>query len=171
MKTLVIGCGNILRGDDAVGPVLIRHLWDRAVPPDVLCADGGTGGMDVAFKMRGMDRVILIDACESGAEPGTLYEVPGREVEELPPLEGINLHAFKWNHALAFARWLLKDDYPHDVTVYLIEAASLRIGDPLSPAVEAAMFRLVDRLVTHVLPRHGHDRSAPDGPGLPAPPG
>jgi Ni,Fe-hydrogenase maturation factor len=29
---LVIGCGNLLRGDDGVGPVLVRHLWERGVP-------------------------------------------------------------------------------------------------------------------------------------------
>ena len=126
--TLIIGCGNILRGDDAVGPVLVRHLWERGLPDGVICADGGTGGMDVAFKMRGMRHVILVDACATGATPGTLYRVPGEALEELPPLDGINLHAFKWNHALAFARWLLKDDYPQDVAVYLIEAATLDSG-------------------------------------------
>lgn len=153
VRTLIIGCGNILRGDDAVGPVLVRHLWDRAnLPADVQCADGGTGGMDVAFKMRGVDEVILVDACTTGAEPGTTYEVPGAELEELPPLEGINLHAFKWNHALAFARWLLKDEYPRRIRVYLIEAADLRVGQALSPAVEAAMHRLVERIEGEVQP-------------------
>lgn len=31
-EVLVIGCGNLLRGDDGVGPVLVRHLWDRGMP-------------------------------------------------------------------------------------------------------------------------------------------
>ena len=168
MQTLIIGCGNILRGDDAVGPVAIRHLWNRALPEDVVCADGGTGGMDVAFKMRGAGEVILIDACATGADAGTLYEVPGEDLEELPPLEGINLHAFKWNHALAFARWLLKEDYPRSISVYLIEAGTLRIGDPLSPPVEAAMHRLIDRLHAHVTQRDLRDRSHTDGAGIPA---
>lgn len=168
MRTLIIGCGNILRGDDAVGPVLVRHLWERPLPPDVLVADGGTGGMDVAFKMRGVDEVILIDACVTGEAPGTLYEVPGDEVETLPPLGVINLHAFRWDHALAFARWLLKDDYPRRITVYLIEAASLVIGDPLSPPVEAAMYRLVDRLHARVT-AHVPAGSDPHRSGLPAP--
>jgi hydrogenase maturation protease len=171
MRTLIIGCGNILRGDDAVGPVLVRHMWERGLPEGVMCADGGTGGMDVAFKMRGMDEVVLVDACATGADPGTVYEVPGDELEELPPLAGINLHAFKWNHALAFARWLLKDDYPRDITVYLIEAANLRIGDPLSPPVEAAMRTVIDRLYARAHTRHGADGSVADRAGLPAPPG
>lgn len=147
VRTLVIGCGNILRGDDAVGPVLVRHLWDRGLPEGVRCADGGTGGMDVAFQMRGVPHVILIDACRSGSEPGALFRLPGAEVEHLPPLAGINLHAFRWDHALAFARWLLKDDYPAKVTIFLIEGEHFTVGEALSPAVQAAMHRLADLLL------------------------
>ncbi len=147
---LVVGCGNILRGDDAAGPVAIRRMWDIGLPAGVHCADGGTGGMDVAFQMRGVPTVILIDACASGSEPGTLFEVPGREVEQLPPLAGINLHAFRWDHALAFARWLLKDEYPTTVTAYLIEVAQTTIGEPLSPPVDAAVDRLVRRLLAQL---------------------
>ena len=146
-RTLLIGCGNILRGDDAAGPVLVRRLWQRGLPPGVRCADGGTGGMDVAFQMRGVPQVVLVDACRSGHRPGSLFRLPGQAVEQLPPPQGINLHAFRWDHALAFARWLLKDEYPREVTVYLIEGASFELGEPLSPEVDRAVDRLADLLL------------------------
>lgn len=146
MDTLIIGCGNLLRGDDGVGPILIRQLWQIGLPDGMRVADGGTAGMDVAFKMRGADRVVIVDAARTGADPGTLYQVPGAELENLPPLEGINLHAFRWDHALAFGRWLLKDDYPRDITVYLIEGACFEHGEPLSPPVQQAMEQLAVRL-------------------------
>jgi hydrogenase maturation protease len=149
---LIIGCGNLLRGDDAVGPVLVRRVLDRGLPDGVEVADGGTAGMDVAFRMRGADRVILVDAATTGNEPGTLFRMLGSDVEQLPDLTTINLHSFRWDHALAFARWLLKDDYPRDVVVYLIEAGSLEFGAPLSPAVDAATDRLVDRLLAELAP-------------------
>jgi hydrogenase maturation protease len=151
--TLVIGCGNLLRGDDAVGPVLVRHLAALGTPPGVRLADAGTAGMDVAFAMRGQDRVVVIDASTgSGHPPGTLFRVPGEVLEELPPPEGRNLHAFRWNHALAFARWLLKDEYPADVVVWLVEAQSLGHGEPLTPVVEATMRDLADRLLLELAP-------------------
>lgn len=146
IDTLIIGCGNLLRGDDATGPVLIRRMWERGLPDHVHCADGGTGGMDVAFQMRGVRHVILVDACQSESEPGATFELPGEEVEQLPPIEGINLHAFRWDHAIAFGRWLLKEDYPKNITVYLIEGADFEVGEALSPAVDQAIDRLVDRL-------------------------
>ncbi|MFM7413163.1 MAG: hydrogenase maturation protease [Planctomycetota bacterium] len=151
-RVLVIGCGNLLRGDDAAGPVLIRRMWARGLPRGVRCADGGTGGMDVAFQMRGVPRVVLVDACSSGSEPGTLFEVPGAEVEHLPPLSGINLHAFRWDHAIAFARWLLKEEYPADVTAYLVEGRRFEVGEGLSPQVDAAVDRLVDILLDGLSP-------------------
>ena len=153
VDTLIIGCGNLLRGDDAVGPVLIRHLWDLGLPEGVNCADGGTGGMDVAFQMRGVRHVILIDACVSDSVPGAIFKLPGSAVETLPPLKGINLHAFRWDHALSFAHWLLKEDYPQQISVYLIEAQSLVVGDPLSPPVEAAMRKLARILLDELAER------------------
>jgi hydrogenase maturation protease len=146
VETLVIGCGNLLRGDDAAGPVFVRRLWEIGLPEGVRCADGGTGGMDVAFQMRGVPEVILVDACSSNSEPGSIFCVPGAEVE-LPPLQGLNLHAFRWDHALAFARWLLKEDYPKNITVYLIEAAQFEFGAVLSPAVDRALDRLAQILL------------------------
>ncbi|MCB0208101.1 MAG: hydrogenase maturation protease [Anaerolineae bacterium] len=150
MSVLIIGCGNLLRGDDAVGPILVRAIYDMGLPPGVGVADGGTAGMDVAFRMKGMDHVIIVDACQTGSEPGTLYKVPGKELENLPPLTGINLHAFRWDHALAFGRWLLKEEYPSQVTVYLIEAGSLEHGADLTPAVRATMEKLARRLITEL---------------------
>ncbi|MDJ0771343.1 MAG: hydrogenase maturation protease [Ilumatobacter sp.] len=138
-QTVVVGCGNLLRGDDAVGPTLVRHLWERGVPDDVTLVDGGTAGMDVAFKLRGARRVILVDASLTGVAPGTVYRVPGAELEDLPPLDGLHTHAFRWDHALSFGRWLLGDEFPDDITVFLIEAGQTEPGAPLSPAVESAM--------------------------------
>jgi hydrogenase maturation protease len=145
--SIVIGCGNLLRGDDAVGPVLVRRLLERGLPEGVEVADGGTSGMDVAFRMRGADRVVLVDACTSGGEPGTLYRLRGEDVEQLPDLESLNLHSFRWDHALAFAHWLLKDEYPDEVVVYLIEAGGFGFGDPLTEPVATSMDRLVDLLL------------------------
>lgn len=150
VRTLIVGCGNLLRGDDAVGPVLIRHLWDCGLPEGVRCADAGTGGMDVAFQMRGAGEVILIDACRTGSPAGAVFRVPGEQLEQLPPLTGIHLHSFRWDHALAFGRWLLKEDYPKNITVYLIEAQDLEFGAPLSAPVEAAMMKLAARLLEQV---------------------
>lgn len=148
---LVAGCGNLLRGDDGVGPVLIRHLWERGVPDGARLVDGGTAGMDVAFQMRGAQRVVIIDAAATGSAPGTVFEVPGEELAELPPLQGLHTHSFRWDHAIAFARWALGDDCPTDIVVYLIEVAGVELGAELSEPVRKAMELVIDRIETEYL--------------------
>ncbi|MGH2273928.1 MULTISPECIES: hydrogenase maturation protease [Microbacterium] len=144
LDLLVIGCGNVLRGDDAAGPVVVRRLWEAgALPESVRLADGGTSGMDVAFQMQRADRVLIVDAASTGAEPGTLYAVPGDVVAGLPAAGTLGSHDFRWDHAIAFARWLLGPYFPAEVDVVLIEGASFGYGDALSPAVERGVERAV----------------------------
>ncbi|MBX9638197.1 MAG: hydrogenase maturation protease [Mycobacterium pseudokansasii] len=140
---LVVGCGNLLRGDDGVGPILVRHLWERGVPDGARLVDGGTAGMDVAFQMRGAQRVVIIDAAATGVAPGTVYKVPGAELAELPPLQGLHTHSFRWDHAIAFARWALGDACPSDITVFLIEASGVELGADLTEPVESAMEQVI----------------------------
>ncbi len=147
--TVVVGCGNLIRGDDAAGPVLVRLLADRDLPEGVRLIDGGTAGMDVAFAMRGASRAIVVDASRVGVQPGTVHRVPGSELVDLAPPEG-NLHRFRWDQALGFAQWLLKDEYPDDVTVWLIEGESFEPGETLTPAVESAVERVADEIVAQL---------------------
>ncbi len=144
---LVIGCGNLLRSDDGVGPVFIRRLLDRGLPEGVGVADAGTSGMDVAFRMRGVPKIVFVDACTSGSEPGAIFELPGDEAASAPLEAAGNLHSFRWDHAIPFAKWLLKDEYPQDITVFLIEAETTAPGMTLSEPVERAMDELVDLLL------------------------
>lgn len=164
-EVLVVGCGNLLRGDDGVGPILVRQLWELGVPDGARLVDGGTAGMDVAFQMRGARRVVIVDASATGAQPGTIYRVPGAEVAELPPLGGLHTHSFRWDHAIAFARWALAEACPEDITVFLVEAAGVEPGADLSEPVAAAMEQVVALIERDYL---AHLRPAEDsGPGGP----
>lgn len=145
----IIGCGNLIRKDDGAGPILIRKLWDLGIPSHVRLADGGTAGMDVVFQIGNAKELIIIDACTTGAEPGTVFEIPGEEVEVIP-LEDINLHDFRWDHAIAMGRWLLKEEFPEKITVYLIEAEDLSYGSGLTPKVEDGVNKLAKKLIKKV---------------------
>lgn len=153
----LVGCGNILRGDDAVGPTLVRLIWSQGQIPDgVRILDGGTAGMDVGFQMRGAGKVVIVDASRTGAEPGTIYRVPGEELAQLPPIDGLHTHSFRWDHAISFGRWLLGPEFPTDITVFLIEAEQFEPGGALSPAVDAAMRQVADLIRADFFePLHG----------------
>ncbi|MCU0568970.1 MAG: hydrogenase maturation protease [Oculatellaceae cyanobacterium Prado106] len=136
----IIGCGNLNRSDDGVG-VLIAQRIQRALQDtpllNVRVYDCGTGGMEVMFQARGSTALIIIDASSTGSEPGAIYQVPGEVLEQLPT-QGYSLHDFRWDHAIAAGRKIFGEDFPSEVTVYLIEAENLGLGLELSPSVAKA---------------------------------
>lgn len=150
IRVLVIGCGNPLRGDDAAGPTLVRRLGHRGLPDGIHCIDGGTSGLDVVARMREAAEVILVDACRTGAEPGTIFELPGDELAALPLPAWIDPHAFRWDHALAVARRLLGAGHPGRVTAVLIEGATFAVGAAVSPAVDRAIDVVAETLLARL---------------------
>lgn len=148
----IIGCGNLNRQDDAVGVLIAQRLQAhlRQHPLlDVRVFDCGTGGMDVMFQARGSTALILIDASSTGSEPGAIYKVPGDVLERLPEAS-YTLHDFRWEHAIAAGRKIFRDQFPADVTVYLVEAENLGFGLELSPAVQQAADRVFDQIVAEL---------------------
>ncbi|BAY29673.1 hydrogenase maturation protease [Nostoc carneum NIES-2107] len=134
----IIGCGNLNRSDDAVGVIVAQRLQQFLAEnphPNVRVYDCGTGGMEVMFQARGSKQLIIIDASSTGSEPGAVFKVPGKELEALPE-PSYNLHDFRWDNALAAGRKIFQNDFPQEVTVYLIEAANLNLGLELSPTIE-----------------------------------
>ncbi|MES2957644.1 MAG: hydrogenase maturation protease [Pseudomonadota bacterium] len=144
----VIGCGNSNRSDDGVGVFVAQSLLRRQsadARTDVRIFDAGTGGMDVMFQARGARRLIIVDASSSGSPPGAIFEVPGAELQrEREP--SFSLHDFRWDHALSAGRKIFREQFPSDVSVFLIEAQSLALGLELSAPVRAAAERVIVQL-------------------------
>lgn len=145
----IIGCGNANRCDDGVGSFIVtrlREAVDSRRFPQIQLFDAGTAGMDVMFQARGSRVLIIIDACRSGSEPGAIFEIPGSELADAPD-PGYNLHDFRWDHALYAGKRIFHDEFPADVTVYLIEAENLGFGLELSPCVRAAADRVAEKIL------------------------
>ncbi|BBD60672.1 hydrogenase maturation protease [Nostoc sp. HK-01] len=145
----IIGCGNLNRCDDAVGVIIAQRLQQYLAQnphPNVRVYDCGTAGMEVMFQARGSKKLVIIDASSTNSEPGAIFKVPGKELEALPE-PSYNLHDFRWDNALAAGRKIFQDEFPKDVTVYLIEAANLGFGLELSPVVKHSADLVFEKVV------------------------
>ncbi len=145
---VVIGCGNLNRSDDGAGVRVVHRLRERfgdAPPAGVTLFDAGTGGIDVMFRARGAQRLVIVDACRSGSEPGAIFRVPGSEIDGAH-VPAYSLHDFRWDHAVHAGRRIYGAAFPSDLTVYLIEAGSLALGLELSAPVRDAVERVSERL-------------------------
>jgi len=145
VATLVAGVGNEDRGDDGLGPLAARLLacaW-AADPPagvEVIAWTGDPLGLlDV---WAGYERLVLIDAVVSGAEPGTCRRF-GPDAPFAKP-SATSSHGLGLAEALELARALGRA--PAGVEVWGIEAAEFAAGAPMTPAVARAVLALVERL-------------------------
>jgi hydrogenase maturation protease len=145
IKLAVIGCGNTNRSDDGVGPRIIALLRTLDLPSNTKLFDGGTDGMGVMYQAKGASHLIIVDARAPEAEPGAIYEVPGEILEAQPP-QSLNLHDFRWDHALYAGKKIYGDAFPKFVKVFLIEAKKTDLGLDLTPEVEAAARKVVDQI-------------------------
>lgn len=152
--------------DDAAGLEVVNILKGRedvSRRSDVRLLDAGTDGMAVMFAAQGSKTLIVVDGCRSGAEPGTIFEVPGRAVEsQFTPT--LNLHDFRWDHAIYAGRRIFRDDFPDDVTAYLIEVGMLEFGLGLTPEVQRSVTTVAQRIEARIAVPASTDRSAERAP-------
>lgn len=151
----IIGCGNPVRRDDGVGVAVVRRIVERLASHPVRgvqAFDCGTAGFEVMYRARGSQALIVVDASRTGAPAGSIHEVPGDVLASLQ-LPAVDLHAFRWDHAIALGRKLEGDAFPADVQVILVEAETLDFGEGLTEAVATAAEqvhrRLLDRIAAH----------------------
>ncbi|CAI2120015.1 Hydrogenase 2 maturation protease [Serratia fonticola] len=137
MRILVLGIGNLLLGDEAVGVRIVEALEQRyRLPAHVEVLDGGTSGMELMEMMADRDHLIVADAVLTGAAPGSvavLYD------EEIPALftRKVSPHQLGLSDVLMALR--LTDEFPRRLTLVGVVPESLEPGIGLSAVVSQAI--------------------------------
>ena len=149
-RIAIMGFGNPVRSDDAVGIYVIEQLRQHLEEADHISVfDMGTSAFEVLFQLKGHTQIILVDAVLNTSDPvGTLYRVPASEVERAPQDDPmVFLHSLKWDQALSYAKKMLQDEYPKNIQVYLVAIDDTRLEVNMSESVRQAG----DRVVQHIL--------------------
>jgi hydrogenase maturation protease len=153
-SVLVLGIGNPIMSDDAVGGRLLQLLEQRyRFPSAVKLVDGDTMGTALLHHLEGVEKLLVVDAVETGGPPGTLIrladdEIPRVMVAKLSP------HQQGLSDLLAVAS--LQGWIPREVVVWGVQPASLDLGIDLSPSVAAQLEPLTARILEE-LQRWGID--------------
>ena len=147
MAVLIAGVGNAWLKDDGFGGRVIQRLSERTLPADVVVADFGTGGLDLAYEvMRGYDGLVLIDVSRQGGAPGTLYVMepdPDEIAAGIEDGEIIDPHAMDPQTVLRFVKAV--GGWPGRVVVIACEPESVEeMGFGVSEPVRAAVDRAAE---------------------------
>jgi hydrogenase maturation protease len=139
VKTAIYGIGNILLGDDGVGPAVVRHLASQGLPPDVVLEDLGTPSLDLPSYLIGYDTVIFIDAVSLDAPPGTIRVFSRDEILAAPTGIRVSPHEPSINDALIVLDFA--GTAPREVVLVGVVPETLEGGMALSPRVAGAVGR------------------------------
>lgn len=137
MSVLVAGLGQRDSGDDAIGPDVAAEVESLGLPGvTVIRQSDPLALLDAPDGAALADLVIVIDAIRSGQPPGTLHVVDAAR-GPLPEWTGASTHAFGLAAAVELARALGR--LPARLVIVGVAAGQFRLGEPLSPAVRAAV--------------------------------
>lgn len=132
---LVIGVGNEIRGDDAVGLYVCRALKGR-LPHQCKVVEDSGDGVHLMELWKSSQATILVDAVRSGTEPGQIHRYEAHQWPLPATLFQNSTHAFGVLQAIELARAM--NQLPETLIVYGIEGACFDKGVGISPLVERA---------------------------------
>ena len=143
MKTIVIGLGNPILGDDGVGWRVVEEVARQTVDrPEVETDCVSLGGLNLMERLTGYERVVLIDAIYTGSKPvGTVSRFVLSDLPDLTAGHSASAHDTSLRTALNVGR-SMDIPLPKDeaVTVIAIEAENVYdFTQELSAAVAAAV--------------------------------
>ena len=144
--TLILGLGNVLRGDDGVGTAVISTLQSQSLPDGVDLIDGGTAGLEIVLLLKEYRRVIVVDAAEMGLEAGEWRAFEGKTavLPVNPSSMNGTLHGTGFAEALALAEAL--GTLPEELLVFGVQPERVDWGEGLSERVKTAVSPLCEAI-------------------------
>jgi len=152
--TLVLGCGNILFGDDGFGSALAEYTESHhSIPEDTCLLDVGTGVRKLLFTLclspARPKRLLIVDAVDAGRSPGELFEIDPADIPAVK-MDDFSMHQVPTSNLLRE----LQEACGVEVRVLACQTTPLpeEICPGLSPEVEASLPRAAEWLVREYLP-------------------
>lgn len=144
MDTLVLGVGNPVLTDDAVG-FRVAHLI-KAAKPELTVIETVEAGLTLLELITGYERVIIIDSVKTGrGKPGTLHQLTLDQIDpswNFCSTHGIDIRmAFKLAHKLDYK-------LPAKISIYGIEVEdNTSFGEKCTEKVEQSIPRIVREII------------------------
>lgn len=149
-KTLVLGIGNILWGDEGFGVRAVEAFHRRFVAAERLTIlDGGTQGLYLVQFVEQADRLLVFDAIDYGLPPGALKLVQDDDVPKFTGSKKMSLHQTGFQEVLSAADFL--GHYPEKLALIGCQPLDLEnwggpLTEPVRSAIEPAVAAAADLL-------------------------
>jgi len=145
-RLLVLGLGNPIVSDDAVGFAVIEKLTSRLSSEQITITTGQAGGLALLDIMVGYDSVIVVDAIMTGRyKPGEIVQFQPEDFAG--SRRGAAVHDVSLFQALELGR-RIGLSVPRDIRIVAIEIQdNVNVAEKLTPEVQAAVDPAVEMVV------------------------
>lgn len=146
-RTLIVCIGNDLVADDGIGPEIYRMLNRRVLPETVRVCLLGVGGMDLLDELDGEELLVVVDAVQFGAQPGSVHLLDWNSIpeKEIRPVSG---HGIGVKEALQVCRKLYPEKAAARVFLAGIEGKCFdQVGAGLTLEVRDGLPAAVDMII------------------------
>ncbi len=145
-RALIGGIGNVLLGDDGVGPYVVRVLESEySLEGDVEIADLGTPALDLTHRIVGLHTVILVDCVASDDPPGSVVPYRKADILRETPAQRLDPHSPALSECLMSAEMLGAS--PENVLLVGIVGENFEPGCELSEAVRGAVRQAIGAIL------------------------
>lgn len=150
MKTLVLGLGNPILSDDAVGIRAAQEVGRKLDEPQVTVAETSEAGLSLLDAIVGYDEVIIIDAVQTEkGQPGQIHRMGTEDfslTKRFAPPHQINLAtSLELGNALSLAM-------PRNITIFAVEAKDVTtFSEKCTPEVEKAIPQVVKMVLEELV--------------------
>jgi len=129
----VIGIGNLLRGDDGIGPVIIQYLEGMCDSLSIQLFDVGSDAFTILDHLLGSEPVLIIDCARMGKRPGSVKKIFATDKEFLTTNIGMSLHGYSLAEIWQIAKSMGVNNTP---SVIGVEPSSIEFNSGLSEVVK-----------------------------------
>ncbi len=144
-RCTVIGLGSPLMGDDGLGLVALERLREGwALPPTVELVDGGTWGMSLLPEIERAERLLFLDAINTGAPPGTTIVLSRDEIPRYLAMK-VSPHQVDLRDVLAVAE--LRGTLPDEAYAIGLQPERVEMSVGLSRTLEHRLDNLMATVV------------------------
>ena len=153
MRTLVLGIGNSLLGDDGVGVRVAREVARRVKAPNVDVRDVSVDGLNLFDFILGYDKLVVVDAIVTeNRVVGDVFRIVPEKVCD-PSRSAISPHHFNLATTIEIGRKLFPAQIPRDVVLYAVETEEASVvSEQMTREVEQAVARAVDLVLDEIHP-------------------
>ena len=151
MKTLVLGIGNPILGDDGIGFYVAQELANKVKNKNIDVKNASVSGLDLLELIAGYDKAIIVDAIKTeDGEAGQIYKLSPEDFTSTVHL-ATSLHDTNLATAIEIGKKLLTEQMPNEIVIFAVEVEEvIKFTEEMTEKVKETIPKVVNLVLGEI---------------------